>query len=147
MPNDARRNDCFVAMALYFSCGAAGSLTMSAAAYQGSGHRIEFYGEDGTIVLKNPSPDYKRGFSLAAARRPEQALTPVKIPIPHRDQWADGRVLPSSRLAKRFLGWMEEGVAAEPTFARGLRAQHLADAGRRSNTIGRWIDTPAAATG
>jgi predicted dehydrogenase len=143
MPNDARRNDSFVAMALHFGCGAAGSLTMSAAAYQGSGHRIEFYGEDGTIVLNNVGPDYMRGFSLAAARRPEQTLTPVKVQTPDRDRWADGRVLPSSRVAKRFLDWVTEGLAAEPSFARGLRAQYLADAASRSHRTGRWIDTAA----
>jgi predicted dehydrogenase len=147
MPNDVRRNDSFVAMALRFGCGAAGSLTMSAAAYQGSGHRIEFYGEDGTIVLNNTGPDYMRGFSLTAARRPEQALTPVEVQTPDRDRWVDGRVLPSSRVAKRFLDWVEGGLAAEPSFARGLRAQYLADAARRSHTVGRWIDIPAVLRG
>ena len=143
MPNDARQNDSFVAMALRFGSGAAGSLTMSAAAYQGSGHRIEFYGEEGTMVLHNAGPDYMHGFRLAAARRPDQALTAVEVQAPDRDRWKDGRVLPSSRLAKRFLDWVERGSPAEPTFARGLRAQYLAEQARRSHATGRWIDISA----
>ena len=36
------------AISLAFQSGAAGSLAMSCASYLGSGHRLEFYGEDGT---------------------------------------------------------------------------------------------------
>ena len=46
----------------------AGSLAVSCASYLGSGHRLEFYGEDGTLVLANPTSDYMRGFTLAATR-------------------------------------------------------------------------------
>ena len=37
---------------------------MSCASYLGIGHRIEFFGEDGTLVLHNPGADYMRGFEL-----------------------------------------------------------------------------------
>ncbi len=52
------------AMALDFQSGALASLSMSCASYLGSGHRLEFYGEDGTLVLVNRSKDYMRGFEL-----------------------------------------------------------------------------------
>ena len=47
---------------------------MSCASYLGSGHRLEFYGEDGTLTLVNETADYMRGFRLQpAARRPAGA--------------------------------------------------------------------------
>ena len=49
-------------VSMAFQSGAAGSLAMSCASYLGSGHRLEFYGEDGTLTLINETPDYMRGF-------------------------------------------------------------------------------------
>ena len=83
--------------------GAAGSLSMSCASYLGSGHRLEFYGEDGTLVLNNPDADYMRGFELVHARRPAAALARVAVDDPadaqyprrpHRAGVAAGQRLP-----------------------------------------------------
>jgi predicted dehydrogenase len=137
MPGDTRDNDTFVSLALQFAGGAAGSLLMSAAAYKGSGHRIEFYGEDGSLVLDNPGMDYMRGFGLRLARRPGE-FEDVAVPA-GADIWQDGRVLPASRIAGRFLDWAQGGVPAGPDFADGLRVQYLMDAARRSHAEGRWI--------
>jgi predicted dehydrogenase len=145
MPHDKRRNDTSITMALQFACGAAGSLTMSAAAYRGSGHRIEVYGEDGTMVIDNRSADYMRGFTLSIARRPDQQLTPVAIAGSGSDIWADGRVLPASRLAARFLDWAAGVAPAEPSFAAGMRVQELIDAAQRSHAGGRWVELPTPA--
>ena len=43
-----------VAMALRYASGPQVSLSMSCASYKGIGHRIEFFGQDGTLVLHNP---------------------------------------------------------------------------------------------
>ena len=147
MPHDKRRNDTSVTMALQFGSGAAGSLTMSAAAYRGSGHRIEVYGEDGTMVIHNSSADYMRGFTLSLARRPDQQLIPVEVARSGGDIWADGRVLPASRLAARFLDWTAGATPAEPSFAAGLRVQELIDAAQRSHIGGRWVELPIPAGG
>ena len=61
-----------IALALAFASGAGGSLQMSCASFLGSGHRLEFYGDDGTLVLANPTADYFRGFELMQARRSRQ---------------------------------------------------------------------------
>ena len=65
-----------VALSVAFRSGAAGNLVMSSASYLGSGHRLEFYGEDGTLVLANPTTDYMRGFELIHARRPGRRARP-----------------------------------------------------------------------
>ena len=90
---------------------------MSCASYLGAGHRIEFFGEDGTLVLNNPTRDYMRGFELYHARRPAAALERIAVDDPDR------RAIP--RRAHRA------GVAARQGFLRRYRARHAGHAGLR----------------
>jgi predicted dehydrogenase len=126
-------------MAFAFANGAAGSLVMSAAAFRGSGHRIDIYGEDGTIVLENDTSDYMRGFRLLLAKRPGP-LEEVGSVALEADAWDDGRVLPVSRLARRFINWAQGGPRAVSDFAAGLRVQALLEAARLAHRTGAWID-------
>jgi predicted dehydrogenase len=142
MPGDRRTGDTFVAMALRFRSGVAGSLQMSAAAFPGSGHRIEVYGEDGALILENPTPDYMRGFSLKIATRDQPAWRTCELDKPADDDSRDGRILPASRLAASFVDWLISGVPARPNFADGLRVQLLLDAARRANDTGSWQSVP-----
>jgi len=130
-----------------FPSGASGSLTISSASFLGSGHRLEFYGEDGTLVLANPTTDYMRGFTVQHARRPAAALQAVPVdPDPLDEGAPDGRIAPVSRLASRFLDAIERREPASPGFAEGYRAQVLLDAVRRSHDSKSAvkIDDPAA---
>lgn len=131
-----------VTLALAFKSGAAGSLAVSCAAYLGTGHRIAFYGDEGTLLLDNPTADYMRGFTLRHARRPASALAPVTIEDDPLDRKfiEEPRIPPVSRLAKRFLDAVERREPATPGFTEGYRAQLLLDAVRRSHASGRWID-------
>lgn len=130
------------AISMAFESGAAGNLAMSCASYLGSGHRLEFYGEDGTMTLINPTADYMRGFELRLARRPATALAVIDIDDPVDRQFpADGRIAPVSRLAAAFLDAIAGGRPAIPGFAEGVRVQALLDAARRANNGGRWLET------
>jgi predicted dehydrogenase len=129
-----------VAMALQFTSGPLVSLSMSCASYLGIGHRIEFFGEDGTLVLHNPGADYMRGFELLHARRPAAALEHIAVSDPDDAPYLDGRIAPVSRLAKKFFDAVESGGTPAPGFAEGYRVQRLMDAARRSHQQGRWID-------
>ncbi len=128
-----------VAMALEFQAGVLGSLSMSCASFLGSGHRIEFYGEDGTLVLINTSADYMRGFELWHAKRPAATLERVTVDDPIDALFDDGRTAPVSRLAKLFLDAIESGGNAQPDFAAGYRVQQLIDAAQRSHAQGKTI--------
>jgi predicted dehydrogenase len=131
-----------VTLAVAFQSGAAGSFAMSCASYLGSGHRLEFYGEAGTLVLDNPTSDYMRGFGVRHARRGSDALTPVAIdddPL-DRDYPKEARIAPVSRLARRFLDAIEQRRPTGLGFAVGYRAQALLDAVRRSHATGRWLN-------
>ena len=134
-----------IVLALAFASGAGGSLQMSCASLLGSGHRIELYGDDGTLVLANPTPDYFRGFELKHGRRGDAALNAVTIEDADADadQHSDSRIAPVSRLVRRFIDACETGAPAAPGFAEGYRVQCLIDAARRAHASGRWIDIAA----
>jgi predicted dehydrogenase len=108
---------------------------MNAAAYLGSGHRLEFYGEDGTIVLENKTPDHARGFTLHHARRPATALQEVPV-ADEGQEFPDGRIAPVARLARRFLDAIENGGVMKPGILEAARVQMLLDAARFSKQIG-----------
>jgi predicted dehydrogenase len=129
------------AVSMAFQSGAVGNLAMSCASYLGSGHRLEFYGEDGTLMLINDTADYMRGFRLGVVRRPAGAMTPVEVADPVDHQFpSDGRIAPVSRLAAGFLDAIENGRPTAVGFAQGLRVQALLDTARRANNLGRWLD-------
>jgi predicted dehydrogenase len=134
-----------VAWALTFAGGAGGSLQMSCASFLGSGHRIELYGDDGTLVLVNPSQDYFRNFTLRVGRRGEHLLQEVPTADESGAPDLDSRIAPSSRLVKRFVDACEGGACPSPGFAAGYRVQQLIDAARRAHASGCWIETRPAA--
>jgi predicted dehydrogenase len=129
-----------VGLALAFASGAGGSLQVSCASFLGSGHRIEFYGDDGTMVLANPTADYFRGFELMHARRTDQALERIAIEDMAADQPSDSRIVPVTRLVRRFIDSCESGNSGLPGFVEGYRVQCLIEVARRSHATGRWID-------
>jgi predicted dehydrogenase len=136
-----------VDVSLAFESGAAGHIAMSCASYLGSGHRLEFYGEDGTLTLFNETADYMRGFRLSVGHRPAIALTPIEVDDPlDRAFPADGRIAPVSRMATAFLDGVETGRPTAISFTEGLRVQALLDAARRANHLGLWLDLGPAST-
>jgi predicted dehydrogenase len=134
-----------IVLALAFACGAGGSLQMSCASFLGSGHRIELYGEHGTLMLVNPTPDYFRGFTLLHARRGDGDLQAVEDAVPADAPGNDSRIAPVSRLVHRFLDACEGGTAASPGVAQGYRVQQLIDAAWRSHRCGCFVEVPAPA--
>jgi predicted dehydrogenase len=143
LPDD-KATETTVAMAMQFKSGPLVSLSMSCASYLGIGHRLEFFGEDGTLVLHNPGVDYMRGFELFHAKR-GAALQRIAVIDPIDAQFPDGRIAPVSRLAKLFLDAIENGGTPKPGFAEGYRVQVLIDAARRAHDQGTWIDVAETA--
>jgi predicted dehydrogenase len=136
-----------VAISMSFRSGAAGALSMSCASFLGSGHRLEFYGEDGTLTLVNDTADYMRGFLLSLAKRPATALSQIEIADPLDRQFpTDGRIAPVSRLAAAFLDGIECIGPPRDGFGEGLRVQALLDKARRAHDLGRWLDVESPTT-
>jgi predicted dehydrogenase len=116
--------------------GVSSSLCVSSSAFLGTGHRIEIYGRQGSIVLENSSKDYVNGFVLRLGTRETNRLeclceTPVSA--------ADGRIAAVNSLVKRFVGWAGSGIASKPDFEDGYRVQRLLDAAFRSNRTSQRI--------
>ena len=133
-PDDERPGDSFDALALRFESGAACTVSVSAAAFPGSGHRVELYGETGAIWLENTTADYVSGFRLLHGTRSSGRMEPAAEAAPVAG--VDGRVGAVSRLTGRFADWIENGTAASPDFEDGLRVQQLLSAARRSHESG-----------
>jgi len=136
-PGDARTGDAMDVLTLELESGATAMLCVSTHSFAGSGHRLEVYGDQGTMVLENPTPDYMHGFTLRYGTRNEGGLTEVAVPVPRDDVWPnDGRIYVVSRLAARFVGWALGGAPARPNFRDGMRVQMLVEAARRSDASG-----------
>jgi len=143
LPGEKNASESIVALSGEFASGAALSLSMSAASYLGSGHRIEFYGEDGTLMLVNTTSDYMRGFELFYAHRPAEKLARIDVKAPDDSQFPDGRIAPISRLVKRFLDAIEKGGAVTPGIREGHRVQHLIELARLSHDVSESVMTDA----
>lgn len=133
-----------IALALAFVSGAGGAVQMSCASYLGSGHRVEFYGEDGTLMLLNPTLDYFKGFTLVHARRSDPVLQAVVVDEAGFDPALDSRVAPVSHLVRRFTDACTSGGRMRPGFAEGYRVQQLIEAARKAQASGAWTEVPSA---
>jgi predicted dehydrogenase len=133
-PDDGRAGDSFDALALRFESGAACAVSVNAAAFPGSGHRVELYGETGAIWLENVTADYMSGFRLLHGTRNSGRMEQIAGGAPLAG--VDGRIAAVSRLTSRFADWIDKGTAANPDFRSGLRVQQLISAARRSHEAG-----------
>jgi predicted dehydrogenase len=142
MPGDTRGGDSTAILGLDFTSGAVGAISMSASAYRGLGHRIEFYGDDGSLVLENPTEEYMRGFAL------RYAVRPGPLELVHRAEESSGtddsRITPTASIDRRFVDWILNGSPARPDFHDALRVQTLLDAAIRSDREGLRINVPAS---
>jgi predicted dehydrogenase len=101
-----------------------GNLSVCTDAFLGSGHRIEIYGDRGTLTLQNPTADYASGFRLTLGSRATGAL--AAVPDVETDRGTeDGRLTPVSRLVRRFVDAIESGGQTTPNLSHGLRVQEL----------------------
>ena len=129
---DAPAMETNATISLAFHSGASGSLAMSCASYLGSGHRLEFYGEDGSLTLVNTTSDYMRGFELRLARRPATALAPVDVDDPStrlRRRTAGSRRFPGSRPISSTPSSRPPGGRALP---KAIAFRLLLDTARRA---------------
>ena len=137
LASDAGPGDSRVDAWLAFEGGLRGSLSVAANAFLGPGHRLDVYGENGTLVLENRSADHASGFQLWAGTRQNPSLTPVDC----EDQAAvtgDGRVAATGAIVRRFLGAVLTGDSLNPNLADGLRVQQWIGCIRAADASGLW---------
>ena len=138
--NSAPGRDSLAFLWLELEAGTPVSVVVSSQSFLGSGHRVEFYGEQGSLILENPTPDYAKGFKLWHGDRHSGSINQVDC-TGADDFWAgDGRVAVVARLAAKFVDWLATGKPCRPAFGEGLRVQQLLDAALRSHLSGAWVE-------
>lgn len=130
-----------VVMCLELEGGASGSVSVCSNAFLGSGHRVEIYGDQGSLFLDNSTSDYVAGFTLARGTRQTNKLEPVAAE-PADFEAGDGRILAVGRLVDRFVEWVRTGVAASPSFEDGYRVQQLMECAILADSTGGWVAVP-----
>lgn len=111
---------------LALQSGASLSLSVATDAYLGTGHRVELYGDTGTIVVENSGLDHARGFAVTLGRRSDR--TAARVPLEPDDSDGDGRIAPVASLANRFLDAIVYGTTVRPAIADGVRVAALMQA-------------------
>lgn len=124
---------------LGFQSGMTASFNVAADAYQGSGHRLEVYGRNGSLVLANNSGDFARGFTLDLAT---SGASWRRLIEPEAGE-GDGRIPLLTKLAGRLLDSIESRQPMCPGLREGLRVQLLLEAAATSLLEGRSVEVAA----
>jgi len=134
LPRNSRNNS---GVETWFEAESKCSVTVSIAndAFLGSGHRLEIYGERGSLVLSNPTRDYVNGFTLSVGTRDGGSFS-TELTEPHSG--ADGRVAAVSKIFGRFLDGITSGSLVRPNLTDGLRVQHLIAKVCAADETGTW---------
>lgn len=132
------QGDTLAIVCLELDTGTPVSVSVGSNAFLGTGHRVEVYGDAGTLVLENRGSDYVGGFNLLLGTRETNCLKPVGLPRRLSVGGQDGRVVAVGRLVERFVRWILTGSPEVPSFADGYRVQVLLEAARASHGDGTW---------
>jgi predicted dehydrogenase len=104
-------------------------------AFLGSGHRLEVYGETGSLILNNQTSDYVSGFSLSLGTRQTGSFSTV---YEEQTPNTDGRITAVSKIVHRFLDAVLSGTSTKPNLADGVRVQHLIAMVNAADESGKW---------
>lgn len=117
---------------------------LSAVTYQGRGHWIEIYGDQGTLVLGSDNQtDYVHGFKLWGSKQ-GAPLTEIEIPerLAFPKTYTDGRLAPFVRVVDHWVQSIEQGKSLTPSLKEGVYSQLLMDLTHQSNQTGAWVEVP-----
>ncbi|MDA2928794.1 Gfo/Idh/MocA family oxidoreductase [Acidobacteria bacterium AH-259-O06] len=132
------QSDTLAVLCLEHANGTPVSVSVSSGAFLGTGHRVEIYGDEGSLVLDNPTSDYVSGFRLLYGTRKTARLETVHTEQPGSTE--DGRVMVVGRLVERFANWIRDGIPGTPNLEDGYRVQCLLDAAHRAHKKGTQIN-------
>jgi len=130
--------DTLVSLQLMLESSVPVSVLVSTHSFLGNGHRLEFYGDKGTLILDNSSMDYVNGFRLFKGARgvgkfKEMQIKSKKVPV------SDGRIVAVSSLVNRLVGWIETKKRQSPNFSDGVRVQDLIELAKKSHKMRSWV--------
>lgn len=121
---------------LGMSSGLTVSVSVAADSIQGSGHRLEVYGEKGAMTLLNNSGDFARGFSLQLSTSEGSQELATELLAGE----GDGRLEIVKRMFGEFVDGLELGEQRGPGLAESLRVQTLLQAADQSLLQAREVE-------
>ncbi|MEL6469136.1 MAG: Gfo/Idh/MocA family oxidoreductase [Cyanobacteria bacterium J06623_4] len=137
-------SDDVCAIALTLADATLCQITLSAVSYAGRGHFIEVYGDQGTLVIGNPSQkDYVNGFKVFASKLGED-LTEIPTPehLAFPKIYTDGRIAPFIRVVDHWVQCIDTGEASAPTMDEGIYSQQLMALTHRSHEENARLSVP-----
>jgi predicted dehydrogenase len=140
IPGDSRSGDSLNMISAEFTSGVPCSIVVSTHSFMGKGHQVTFFGDEGTLVLDNPTRDYISGFRMLITKRGTDDFTPVSSDDDTHNISTDGRIGAVSGIVHRFIEWISGSSPCKPDLADGFRVQTLIEACRLSSCSGKWID-------
>ncbi|MCS6960643.1 MAG: Gfo/Idh/MocA family oxidoreductase [Pseudanabaenaceae cyanobacterium SKYG29] len=115
------------------------SISISTVTYQGRGHWLTVYGEEGTLVLGSSNlKDYGHGFQVQFApvgKELEFVATAETFP----EVFSDGRLAPFIALCQDFVRTVRGEITELPTLKDGVYSQQLMDLCHQSHHDRRWL--------
>jgi predicted dehydrogenase len=118
------------------------TIVISTVAYNGRGHWLTVYGDEGTLVLGSSNlTDYVHGFAVRFAPPGKELsflATPTSLPV----IFQDGRLAPFIALCEDFVKTIEGNVTNLPTLKEGIYSQQLMDLCHQSHVERLWCQVP-----
>ena len=113
-----------------FRSGLEVDLHVDGGAFMGLGHRLEVFGEKGSLLLQNTTPDYASGFTLQISMRESpgwKSLVQDSGPAS-----ADGRIRAVASILRRFRESIVCGFEIRPGLRDGVEVQKVLGAAQQS---------------
>lgn len=117
-----------VECALTFAGGSTATLSISTDTVGLREHRLQFFGTEGILELRNSTHDYVNGFELLHSTREASNQIVMSEPV----EFEDGRSAPVKSLIARFANAVRAREQMQPGVAEALRVQTVMHAARRS---------------
>jgi predicted dehydrogenase len=123
------------AMRVKFKKGFYGNLTIASHCVHGSGHRVEIYGDKGSLLIRvatgQPIDEAELYFGAITDKMIKKV--DLKVPALRKGAARSGAV---AELVGRFVDAVIQHRTSHPNAGDGLRAQQIIDAARRSHDAG-----------
>jgi predicted dehydrogenase len=117
-------------------------ICFSSVTYNGRGHWVEVYGDQGTLILGNDNQkDYIHGFKLFASSVGKN-LTEIQVPnrLIFPQNYADGRIAPFIRVVDEWVKGILTKTEIIPSLKEGIYSQLLMDYSHQSNQQNMWVN-------
>src|SRR3989344_231051 len=120
------------------------NLVTSNVLINGCGHRMEVYGEKGSLKLENKNlKDTVYGFELQEWLDKDRVGKKLSLPAKYpkfKENYSDGRLEAFIKIANQFIKAIKTKTPASPSFEEGLRAQVIMDAIKKSDKFQKWVE-------